>query len=340
MASEPEAASRASPSERPLAHLLVYRSAILAGDTGAVEALGAALRERGIDSLVLAVSSLKDPEAVAKVRRAIRCRRPDVIVTTTAFSSRDDAGFVLDEADCPILQAIPVGSAREAWEASPRGLSAADLAMQVALPEFDGRIAAGPDLLQGRGSRRCGPRLRPPRAGAGPGRHRRRCRNRHRLGAPRPNPTRSSGGLPSSCPITRPVADAPVSPSASTPRPAPARFSTCSQEAGYESGRDFAPDELMPRLTDGEPSFRVPLSAYRTWLDTLPRSQRAAIHERWGRPEDDPAFTGDAFRFRAVRAERVRWRCNRTEGMGRTARAATTIPIARRATAISPSTGA
>ena len=53
-------------------------------------------------------------------------------------------GFVLDEADCPILQAIPVGSAKEAWEASPRGLSAADLAMQIALPEFDGRIAAGP----------------------------------------------------------------------------------------------------------------------------------------------------------------------------------------------------
>src|SRR5215218_5428508 len=141
---EPEVLLSHLSTERPLAYLLVYRSAVLSGDTQAIKALATALAERSIDSLVLAVSSLKDPEAVAVVRRAIRARRPDAIVTTTAFSSRNDAEFVLDEANCPILQAIPVGSAREAWEASPRGLSAADLAMQVALPEFDGRIAAGP----------------------------------------------------------------------------------------------------------------------------------------------------------------------------------------------------
>src|ERR671933_619658 len=52
-------------SERPLAYLLVYRSAVLSGDTQAIEALAAALAERGVDPLVLAVSSLKDPEAVA-----------------------------------------------------------------------------------------------------------------------------------------------------------------------------------------------------------------------------------------------------------------------------------
>ncbi|MFL5163975.1 MAG: cobaltochelatase subunit CobN, partial [Microvirga sp.] len=141
---EPEALLSHLSTERPLACLLVYRSTVLSGDTQAFKALAAALAERSIDSLVLAISSLKDPEAVAVVGRAIRARRPDIIVTTTAFSSRDDGSFVHDEADCPILQAIPVGSAKEAWETSPRGLSAADLAMQIALPEFDGRIAAGP----------------------------------------------------------------------------------------------------------------------------------------------------------------------------------------------------
>ena len=54
------------------------------------------------------------------------------------------AGFVLDEADCPVLQAFTVGSPQEAWEASARGMNAADLAMQVALPEFDGRLSGFP----------------------------------------------------------------------------------------------------------------------------------------------------------------------------------------------------
>src|SRR5215218_2569188 len=56
---EPEAVLSRLSGERPLAYLLVYRSAILSGDTQAIEALAAALAERGIDSLVLAVSSLK-----------------------------------------------------------------------------------------------------------------------------------------------------------------------------------------------------------------------------------------------------------------------------------------
>ena len=74
------AAGAASPASRrrPLAYLLVYRSAVLAGDTQAIEALAAALRARGIAPLVLAVSSLKDPEAVAVVRRAIASAPPDV----------------------------------------------------------------------------------------------------------------------------------------------------------------------------------------------------------------------------------------------------------------------
>ncbi len=51
---------------------------------------------------------------------------------------------MLDGADCPVFQAMPVGSAATPWAASARGLSAADLAMQVALPEFDGRLGTIP----------------------------------------------------------------------------------------------------------------------------------------------------------------------------------------------------
>ncbi len=73
---EPEAALARLPAGRPLALLLVYRSAVLAGDTRAVTALAEALDARGVAPLTLAVASLKEEAAVAAVRRAVRARRP------------------------------------------------------------------------------------------------------------------------------------------------------------------------------------------------------------------------------------------------------------------------
>ncbi|WP_038364575.1 cobaltochelatase subunit CobN [Bosea sp. UNC402CLCol] len=134
----------ALPADKPLVPILLYRSGVAAGDTAMAEAMTAALAARGLAPLPLALTSLKDPAVTAELAALIATRRPELIVTTTAFSAREGTDFVLDAANCPILQAMPVGSPREAWDASPRGLSAADLAMQVALPEFDGRIGAIP----------------------------------------------------------------------------------------------------------------------------------------------------------------------------------------------------
>jgi cobaltochelatase CobN len=301
---EPEAVLAGHSNERPLAYLLVYRSAVLSGDTQAVEALAAALAERSIDSLVLAVSSLKDPEAVAVVRRAIRTRRPDIIVTTTAFSSRDDESFVLDEADCPILQAIPVGSSREAWEASPRGLSAADLAMQIALPEFDGRVAAGPISFKAEEpadrALAFSRRVQAPDAtgidavadmAAAWIRLARASRHERRLALVLSDyPAR--GGR------------AGFAVGLDTPASACAILDVL-KEAGYAAERDFTTSDLMPRLIEGRTSIEVPLSRYRTWLDTLPAEWRNIIDGRWGRPENDPTFKAGAFRFHAIRAGNI-----------------------------------
>src|SRR5260221_461790 len=53
---------------------------------------------------------------------------------------RKDDTTVLDAADEPVLQVVLSGSTREAWAQSGRGLSPADLAMNVVLPELDGRL--------------------------------------------------------------------------------------------------------------------------------------------------------------------------------------------------------
>ncbi|OYY09338.1 MAG: cobaltochelatase subunit CobN [Rhizobiales bacterium 35-68-8] len=122
--------------------ILFYRSLWLAGDTAAIDGLCAALEARGIGALPLFVSSLKDPAARAVVRDALRAQAPDLVITTTAFAAGD--GDDLFPAGGPaVLQAIVGTTAFSAWQASPRGLAASDLAMHVVLPELDGRVLAG-----------------------------------------------------------------------------------------------------------------------------------------------------------------------------------------------------
>ena len=74
-------------------------------------------------------------------RRRLRDWAPQIVLNATAFSARlDDAPSPLEAAGAPILQVVFAGSSREAWQDSPRGLSQSDHAMQVVLPELDGRL--------------------------------------------------------------------------------------------------------------------------------------------------------------------------------------------------------
>ena len=81
---------------------------------------------------------------VADLRRRLAADPPDVILNATAFSARlDDGSSVFDACDAPVFQ-VAVSLANEAqWRESSRGLAPSDLAMNVALPEVDGRLFAG-----------------------------------------------------------------------------------------------------------------------------------------------------------------------------------------------------
>ncbi len=141
-AAQPDQAPDAPQGAAPRALILFYRSLWLAGDTAAIDGLCAALEARGIGALPLFVSSLKDPAARAVVHEALRAQAPDLVITTTAFAAGD--GDDLFPAGGPaVLQAIVGTTAFSAWQASPRGLAASDLAMHVVLPELDGRVLAG-----------------------------------------------------------------------------------------------------------------------------------------------------------------------------------------------------
>lgn len=286
--------------DRPLVPILLYRSGIAAGDTAMAEAVAAAMAARNLAPLPLALTSLKDPAAATELAALIAARRPALIVTTTAFSARDGADFVLDAADCPILQAVPVGSPREAWEASPRGLSAADLAMQVALPEFDGRIGAIPvafkaeetDPATGLTVRRLVPDADGISALAD------LARGWIAL-ARKPAAERKLALVMSDYPARGGRAGFAVG--LDTPASVTA-IRDLLAGAGYQlSGEALDGPALMTALTTGPAELSIPLATYQLWLAAIPAASREALLASHSAPEADPACRDGAFRFRTVR---------------------------------------
>ncbi len=130
----------------PLAVLLIfYRSILLAEDVQPIDALRDELHARGVIAVPIFVQSLRDETAIRLIEQASETLRPSAVVTTTAFASASEPSSptLFDKLAIPIFQAIIATTRRDAWTNGQRGLTPADLAMHVVLPELDGRILAG-----------------------------------------------------------------------------------------------------------------------------------------------------------------------------------------------------
>lgn len=128
--------------------LLFYRAHYLAGNTAPIDSLCVALGQRGLTPVPLFLSSLQDPEAQAELMVYLQ---PEVgqgielLLNTTSFSVAKLNGArpnldLWQRLDVPVLQVILSGGTEAAWAAQTLGLSPRDIAMNVALPEVDGRI--------------------------------------------------------------------------------------------------------------------------------------------------------------------------------------------------------
>ncbi len=123
--------------------VVVYRALVQAGHTAALEALVEALTARGLNCLPVFVGSLKDALSVAILHRLLEAAPPDIVLNATGFSvaaPNHPKEGPFGPADCPVLQVIFSGGTEAAWRDGAAGLSARDIAMNVALPEVDGRI--------------------------------------------------------------------------------------------------------------------------------------------------------------------------------------------------------
>ncbi|MCA3556324.1 cobaltochelatase subunit CobN [Aestuariivirga sp.] len=123
----------------PLAAIVFYRSVLEGAQTAPIDALAAALAGRGMGSKAFFVASLKDRASVGMLEQNLES--PDVILNCTSFAVASGGGAdPLAAHDCPVLQVVLSGSSAESWQESSQGLNVRDLAMNVVLPELDGRI--------------------------------------------------------------------------------------------------------------------------------------------------------------------------------------------------------
>ncbi len=127
--------------DRPVALITFYRALIEGSFTAPVDALVAALDARGLNACPVWVASLKDTAAAGLLSDLFTQITPALILNATGFAVAAGGGAnPFADIACPVLQMVFSGSSVEQWQASAQGLGARDLAMNVALPELDGRI--------------------------------------------------------------------------------------------------------------------------------------------------------------------------------------------------------
>ena len=287
----------------PCACVVFYRALLQAGSLTPVDALVAALRDAGLDALPVFVTSLRDVPAAELIGTLMRAAEPGIVLNTTGFAvSRPGAPLEgpFAEAGVPVLQVIFAGATERQWAAATRGLSPRDIAMNVALPEVDGRILTravafktearfdeateAPIVVSEANEERC--RFVAALAAAWV-----------RLAATPPAARRVALVL-----ANYPNRDGRIGNGVGLDTPASTvRIMQSLAEAGY--GVDGPPRDgaaLMARLTAGPTNAAdararpfdamLPLADYARFFATLPAPVQAAVAGRWGEPDADPFF--------------------------------------------------
>ncbi|MGH9190183.1 MAG: cobaltochelatase subunit CobN [Acidimicrobiales bacterium] len=138
---------RASHSDRPTVGVVFYRTHLVSGNTGFVEDLCRAIESRGANAVAAWCYSLRSNPGVLSLLAA---NGVDALVTTVlAMGSAGDEGedwdaTALANLGVPIVQAVVSTQTSSNWLDSSCGLNPLDVAMSVAIPEFDGRVITVP----------------------------------------------------------------------------------------------------------------------------------------------------------------------------------------------------
>ncbi|MGP3950516.1 cobaltochelatase subunit CobN [Streptomyces sp. 7N604] len=301
---------RAHDAARPTVAVLFYRAHHLSGNTAFVDVLCDAIEAKGANALPVYCGSLRgaDQGLYELLGRA------DAIVATVlaaggtrasdASAGGDDEAWdvgALAELDVPVLQGLCLTSSRAAWEESDAALSPLDAAMQVAIPEFDGRLVTVPFSFKETGEDDVPVYVADPeRAARVAGIAVRHAALRHK-----PNAEKKLAVVFTAYPTKH----SRVGNAVGLDTPASAvRVLDALRDAGYAvEGHPDQGDQLIHRLiaagghdvewlTEEQLAAapaRVPLADYQEWFAQLEPELRDSMLEHWGEPPGSLYVDGD-----------------------------------------------
>lgn len=294
---------------RPTIGVLFYRAHELSGNTAFVDTLCDAIEARDANALPVYCGSLRgaDAEFYELLTKA------DALVATVlaaggTHASQASAGGdeeawdigALADLNVPVLQGLCLTSSKAAWDESDAALSPMDAAMQVAIPEFDGRLITVPFSFKEQGPDDVPVYIADPeRAARVAGIAVRHARLKHQ-----PNAEKKLALVFTAYPTKH----ARVGNAVGLDTPASAvRVLDALRAAGYVvEGHPDNGDELIHRLINAgghdvewlteeqlaAAPARVPLADYRAWFDKLDPELRNGMLEAWGEPRATCTSTG------------------------------------------------
>jgi len=308
--------SRTADPALPTVGVVFYRAHELSGNTAFVGVLCDAVEAAGANALPVYVGSLRPDDSGRIPAVDQHLRGVDALVVTVLASggshAADAEGWdatALADLDVPVLQAMCVTSSRAAWEASDTGLAPIDAAMQVAIPEFDGRLVTAPFSFKEQGPDGVPSYVADPeRAARVAGTAVAHARLRHV-----PNTDKRLVLMLSSYPTKH----SRVGNAVGLDTPASAvRVLQALRAAGYDTGRfPEDGDELVHTLiaagghdvewlTEDQLSAavaRVPLARYREHFEALPEQLRESMRAHWGEPPGSLYVDGEDIVLAALR---------------------------------------
>ncbi len=343
---------RARAGGRPLVGVVYYRAHELSGNTGFVDTLCDALEAAGADALPVFCGSLRGAETgLYELLAGVDALVVTVLAAGGATAAAGDESWdvgALAALDVPVLQGLCLTTPRAAWAESDAGLSPLDAAMQVAVPEFDGRLITvpfsfkedGPDgvpvyVADAERSQRI----------AGLATAYARLRST-------PNAGKRLALVLSSYPTKHSRVGNAVG--LDTPASAIALLQAL-DAAGYDLGPEVPTDgdalihaliaagghdvEWLTEEQLRSAPARVPLATYQRWFSQLPQDLRESVIEAWGPPPAPSTSTVPRSCWRACASATSCSPSSRRAASARIRSPSTTTRPSHRATITSPRTG-
>lgn len=288
--------------------IVFYKALVQADDLAPIDALCNALADQGLNPLPIYVSSLKDEFSATFVEQCLRDTNPGIIINCTGFAVSTPGKKMTDTpfaaANCPVLQTVLSGGNKDSWVDSTRGLSPRDLAMNVALPEVDGRLITRAISFKNGTEFDPETEVAIVKHNPVPDRIDFVAETARRWIELRRTPT-------DECKLAVILANYPNKDGRlgngvglDTPGGVVATLTRLTKE-GYALGNDVpaTSDALMELLLAGPTNAAgirqggqsLPLEIYQNYFATLPATVQAEISERWGLPENDPFIEDDHF---------------------------------------------